>query len=333
MIANWHVKMWRAAGTEVAAVADVNAEVLDTFARRHAITSTYADYTDLLSSESGVDIVDVCTPPWLHARMTIDALESGRHVLCEKPIALNAAEADAMAAAAERAGRLLACRQGDTRLSREAQTVAAVVDSGILGDIYFLRLITRALYRPGIEYNPGASWFLDRSKAGGGVLYDWGVYDLELLFSVFGPLEVEKITARTFTGVDSPQLDTPFDVEEHAVAMLTLRDGTTVFWERAWATHLPPENRWDFYGTHAGFSFVPHSAVLLVDMDPRLTRYAPSQPAQLEVPPMAPAGPNVYQDFLMAVDGERAPACPGWEAADMLRIIERVYTAAEGVTA
>ena len=333
MIAHHHVARWRDAGAEVVAVADVNPRVLSAFAQKYDIPSAYTDLDDLLRRESSVDIVDICTPPWLHAPMTIAAAESGRHVLCEKPFALDAVEADAMVSAADAAGVVLACRQGDTRLAREARTVRGVVDSGVLGRIYFMRLITRSLYRPGIEYNPEARWFLDRSKAGGGVLYDWGVYDLELLFSVFGPLTIDRIVATTFSGVDHPDLGTPFDVEEHSTAMLTLRDGRAIYWERAWATHLPPENRWDFYGERAGFSFVPHSAVLRVDMDPRLTRYAPSQVVELDPPTLAPPGPNVYQDFLLAVDGEQLPACPGWEAADMLRIIQAVYDAAARVEA
>src|SRR5436305_10858047 len=116
-----------------------------------------------------------------------------------------------MAAAADDAGKVLACRQGDTRLGRPARTVREVVRSGVLGDVYFMRLVVRSLYRPGIEYNPGAAWFLDRSKAGGGTLYDWGVYDLDLLFGIFGPLDVAEVMALTFRGVDRPRLDTPYD--------------------------------------------------------------------------------------------------------------------------
>lgn len=325
MIAHRHVTGWRDAGAEVTAVADVNAAALQVFAQRHGIDATASDYRELLSE---ADIVDVCTPPWLHAPMTIAALEAGTHVLCEKPFALNAAQAEEMAATADSANKILACRQGDTRLSREARTVHEVVHSGVLGQIYFMRLISRGLYRPGIEYNPGAKWFLDRSKAGGGALYDWGVYDLELLYSIFGKLDVTSVTATTFTGVDSPEFDTPFDVEEHAAAMLTLRDGVKIFWERGWATHLPPESRWEFYGTAAGFSFVPHSDVMAVDMDPRITRYAPSKALELPVPVMAPAGRNVYKDFVEAVEGQHPPACSGWEAAHMLGVIERIYAAA-----
>lgn len=332
MIAHHHAEKWRAAGAEVVAIADIEPQALSAFSRTHEIVSTYTDYTEMLQREDGVEIVDVCTPPWLHAPMTLAALESGKHVLCEKPIAASAAEADAMAAAARAAGKVLACRQGDTRLAREARTVRELVRSGVLGDIYFLRLICRGLTRPGIEYNPGAKWFLDRGKAGGGALYDWGVYDLEILFSVFGTLTVDTITALTFTGVERPSEDTTFDVEEHAVATLTLKHGPMIFWERAWATHLPPANRWSFYGTRAAFSFAPHSAVLRIDMDPKLTRYSPGEAVSLAMPPLAPPGPDVFEDFLSAIEGKGAPACSGEEAAAMLHIIDDIYATARHIS-
>jgi predicted dehydrogenase len=333
MIAHHHAQKWREAGADVVAIADVEPRVLAAFAERHGIAAAYTDFAELLQREDSAEIVDVCTPPWLHAPMTIAALERGKHVLCEKPMALSAREAESMVAAAEATGKVLACRQGDTRLAREVRTVREVVRSGILGEIYFMRLTARSLFRPGIEYNPEARWFLDRARAGGGVLYDWGVYDLEILCTVFGLLNIETITAITFGSVDRPEGDFPFDVEEHVAATLTLKDGPMIFWERGWATHLPPENRWDFYGTKAGFTFAPHSAVLHTEMNPQLTRYGPGEAVSLETPPMAPPGPDVFQDFLLAVEGDRAPACSGREAAAMLRIIDDVYAAARRICA
>jgi predicted dehydrogenase len=332
MIAQHHVQKWRAAGAEVVAIADVEPRALAAFTERNGIAAAYTEYTELLGHEDGVEIVDVCTPPWLHAPITIAALERGKHVLCEKPMASSAVEADTMAEAAKAAGKVLACRQGDTRLAREARTVRELVRSGVLGEIYFLRLTCRGLTRPGIEYNPKARWFLDRSKAGGGALYDWGVYDLEILFSVFGTLNVDTITALTFTGVERPRKDIIFDVEEHAVATLTLKEGPTIFWERGWVSHLPPENRWRFYGTRAGFSFSPHSAVLHIDMDPQLTRYESGEALPLELPALAPPGPDVFEDFLLAVEGKRAVACSGEEAAAMLHIIDDIYAAARHIS-
>lgn len=233
-----------------------------------------------------------------------------------------------MAETARRAGVVLACRQGATRLTAEARTVRQIVRSGVLGEIYFLRLVGRALYRPGIEYNPAARWFLDRSRAGGGALFDLGVYDLELLFGVLGPFEVAAVMATAFTGVDQPELDVPYDVEEHAVAMLRTRHGATIYWERGWATHLPEEHRWDLYGRDAGLSFVAHNTVIRRPLDLQLTRYAPELAIDLPLPALAEPGPTVYQDFLQAVETGATPASPAGENAAMLEIIERVYASA-----
>lgn len=331
MVAPWHYDAWRRAGAEVVAVADVNEQVLTQFADSHGITYQRPDYHALLADFGDrFDIVDICAPPWLHAPMAVAALDAGKHVLCEKPFALSSAEAATMVAAAERAGKVLACRQGSTRLHHAARTVRELLAADTLGDVYFMRLIGRTLYRPGIEYNPGARWFLDRAKAGGGVLYDWGVYDLDLLFSLFGVLDVAEVMALTFRGVDDPGLQVPYDVEEHAVALLKLRHGPSIFWERAWATHLPGEVRWDLYGTRAGLSFLPHTDQAGdADMQLALTRYAPLTAEALQMPSMADAGPTVYEDFLLAVAGDRPPASPGTEQVAMLRIIEAVYASAE----
>jgi predicted dehydrogenase len=332
MVAPWHLEAWQQAGAIVVAAADVNERALHAFAESYNIAHRHTDFRVLLAEQGDAfDIVDICVPPWLHAPMALASLEAGKHVICEKPFALSSIEAAAMAGAADRAGKVLACRQGSTRLHHTARTVRDVVISGQLGEIYFMRLVGRTLYRPGIEYNPSARWFLDRTKAGGGVLYDWGVYDLDLLFSIFGPLDVAEVMALTFQGVDSPELEVPYNVEEHAVALLKLRHGPSIFWERAWATHLPSEVRWDLYGTKAGLSFLPHSDQMGPDvqMNLTLTRYAPETAELLPTPPMAAQGPSVYEDFLQAVAGKRQLASPGREQVAMLRIIEAVYASAE----
>ena len=88
MIARHHVEKWRAAGADVVAIADVEPRALDAFTQTHRIAGAYTDHMDLLRQEEGVEIVDICTPPWLHAPMAIAALEEGKHVLCEKPMAV-----------------------------------------------------------------------------------------------------------------------------------------------------------------------------------------------------------------------------------------------------
>ena len=326
MIAKAHVTQWRAIGNvEVAGVADINPEILEKFSTEHQIPNPVADYHDLLS-RNDLDAIDICTPPWLHEKMAIEAVEAGKHAMVEKPFTIGAAAGERVVRAAQQAGKVVACRVGARRLGVQCRTMRNLIEAGTLGRIYMMKLMTRALYRPGIEYNPSGRWFLDKRLAGGGALYDWGVYDLDLLFGMFGHLPIVEVEAMTFRGVDDPKLDTPFDVEEHAAAWLRLADGGTIFWERAWATHLPPENRWDFYGTNAGASFVPH--VDPEKMNLRLTRYAHRQPQDLPVIPLAEPGPNVYEDFVHACRTGSQPAVSAAEAVAMLRIIDAIYESA-----
>jgi UDP-N-acetyl-2-amino-2-deoxyglucuronate dehydrogenase len=91
MIAHRPVNRWKQVGAEVVAVADINREILQAFADKHGIAHRRTDYHAILEARGAgaVDIVDICTPPWLHASMAINALRAGKHVLCEKPFALS----------------------------------------------------------------------------------------------------------------------------------------------------------------------------------------------------------------------------------------------------
>lgn len=185
------------------------------------------------------DIVVVAVPPWLHAPMSVLALRAGFHVLCEKPIARTRAELDLILAAAAEAKRHV----GDCAIRFNAQPsmirAREILASGDLGAINLVRMVNRRpRMRPGIEYQPASRWFLDREKSGGGVLMDWAVYDIAMLFDVLRP-ESATIRAAWIGGIDGRDdpRDVPVEVESHAVAMLEfgLSDGQKVpfLYERA----------------------------------------------------------------------------------------------------
>lgn len=188
------------------------------------------------------DVVVVATPPTSHAELAKLAFASGRHVLSDKPLGFNMTDGEAMLAAARAVGRRLG--ESSNRFLGYASTerAKAIVDSGQLGEIYHATIChRRARMRSGIEYQPESRWFLDRSKSGGGVMMDWGVYDLTTFFHVLAPQKVEIIQAwmrQPPTGAD-PQ-DVVFDVETHvgATLRLTTANGTTLIvdYERASAS-------------------------------------------------------------------------------------------------
>lgn len=223
------------------------------------------------------DIVVIATPPALHARLTVQALHSGRHTLCEKPLAMNADEARTMLAAAQSTGRSLGCCSN--RLVSHPPTARArdILATGDLGEIYHASWIHRQWRgRTGIEYQPQTRWFLDRSKNGGGVLMDWGPYDFTAIHGVFDPVRLTTSgawMAKPETEVDP---DCVNDVEQAVGAALSyeLANGQrlNITFEHSACTHGEPRTGAEIVGTRGALRwnwnpFVPENARLVTSRD------------------------------------------------------------------
>src|SRR5204863_3385668 len=144
---------------------------------------------DLLDDE-GIDAIDICTPNFLHAPMATAALEAGKHVLCERPLARSADEARAMVKAARKADRVLMCSVAH-RFRADAQLLRRFVDKGDLGQIFYakagwLRLRTQW---------DSDEWRAQKRGPGGGVVRDLGFQMLDLCRWVLGGPKVEAVTA------------------------------------------------------------------------------------------------------------------------------------------
>lgn len=223
-------------------------EALTEFARQFPGARACADIQAMLGASSRADdIVIVATPPSTHARFADLALRSGRHVLCEKPLALNAAEGHEMLRAARGSGRLLGCCSTRFIGSSASRQVKRLVGSGALGRLYHASFVNRRQRnRAGIDDDPGLSWFRDPVQSGGGVLMDMAPYDFTALNDVLAPVAVRVHS----TWMANPQArsDSPgaaeCDLEQHAGASLeyVLAEGATmaVTYERAGCTHGPP---------------------------------------------------------------------------------------------
>ena len=133
----------------VVGIADVNAELLRTMAQEYHIPNTYTSYRDLLKSQP--DLVSIALPNYLHAPATIDALKAGVHVLCEKPMAMNAAEALRMVNAAHRNKRVLMIALNN-RFRTEAQVLKKLIEEDVLGEILRKNRVDAATRHPGRRY-------------------------------------------------------------------------------------------------------------------------------------------------------------------------------------
>ncbi|WP_309085492.1 Gfo/Idh/MocA family oxidoreductase [Chelativorans sp.] len=204
-------------------VADPSEAALQGFLDKFPEAAAFPDADKMLSIPAHEDdVVVVATPPVTHAPLAKRAFASGRHVLADKPLGFSLADGQEMLTAARSAGKRLGCASNRFLGYASTERARQIVQSGALGEIYHATVChRRARMRSGIEYQPETRWFLDKSRSGGGVMMDWGVYDLTTFFHVLEPIKVEILQAwmrRPPTGADPT--DVVFDVETHVGATL-----------------------------------------------------------------------------------------------------------------
>jgi predicted dehydrogenase len=231
-----HIEGYRASGgAEVVAVADPDAGRLAQGGDAYSIAARFPSGEALIDAKL-CDIISVCTPNKFHAELAVRALESGAHVLCEKPLAMNAAEGRTMVAAARAAGQRLMVNFS-YRFTPQAQALKARVDAGDLGDAYYAR--TSWLRRRGL---PGfGGWFGDKRLAGGGPLIDLGVHRLDLALWLMGYPEPDWVMGATYDPIAADlakRLGKTFTVEDLASGFVRFKNGATLSIEAAWAANI-----------------------------------------------------------------------------------------------
>ncbi|MDX1932718.1 MAG: Gfo/Idh/MocA family oxidoreductase [Capsulimonadales bacterium] len=206
--------------TVVAAVADPHLEKADAIARPLGAVS-YASADALLATE--VDAVIVAVPTHLHRTLSEQALAAGKHVLCEKPLALTTEDCDALIEAAERANRTLAVGQV-LRFFPEYEHARRRMESGAIGHPAAIRLRRAGRY-------PETPWFADESQSGG-LLLDLLIHEFDFLRWCFGP--VTRVFARTLSERRLPRLDYALVTVRHANGVLAHVEGV---WGEPGGTH------------------------------------------------------------------------------------------------
>ena len=221
-----------------------------------ADAKVYEDYKELLKDET-IDVVHVCTPNREHSFITIDALEAGKHVMCEKPMAKTYAEGVAMLEAAKRTGKKLTIGyQG--RQQAAAQYIKRCADNGEFGDIYYgnaLAIRRRAVPTWGV--------FLNEEEQGGGPLIDIGTHALDLTLwcmNNYKPKMVvgtkyRKLADQTETGNAWGDWDPEkYTVEDSAFGFVVMENGATIILQSSWALNIldPKECSFRICGTKAG---------------------------------------------------------------------------------
>jgi len=243
----------------VVAVQDLNPERLRKLCSERGIPKAYATAGELLA-DPGIDAVYVAVPNKFHVPLAIQALEAGKHVILEKPFAMNHAEALRAAEAARSAGRVLTLGMNQ-RFLPMPQKIRSLVQGGKLGEIYHAKAWW--FRRSGIPKL--GTWFGSKELAGGGCLYDIGVHLLDLCLYLVGDFSPVSVTGATYSKFgnrglgeggwgQSERSDIKFDVEDFASGFLRFASGLTISLDVSWACHTGENDGWDvqLYGTEAG---------------------------------------------------------------------------------
>ena len=331
MIAEQHIRaIAKTANLEVIWLAAATQASVEKIGCQYNIPNRTTNYHNILNDKQ-VDAVIITTPPNLHREMFEASIKAGKHVLLEKPAAMTLNEIDAMIELSKQHPELLVCdcSARHSRLIPKFKKVKEIINSGELGEIYHIHHNAVNRYnRPGIEYHPKAKWFINKAIAGGGPMFDWGVYDLSFHLGILGDEpEVKSIKHVSLkSGLDNVDVgDNIYDVEDMFVAMLELSNGISYYWERAGHANMSAPNETRIYGTKGGIKL----AFCSWD-SPTITIYGQNNVEEtIELDYSAQDdGLALIQHFADVLDGKTKPAMPLELARKHLDIIYRCYDAA-----
>ena len=237
---------------EVVAIADRRQDRRDRIEKEYGdrIGKIYHEGIDMIRNEK-LDILSVAVPNNQHKELTIAGLEAGANVLCEKPMAMNEAEAQEMLDTAKRCNRKLGI-DFSYRFSPQSRAMKQVVESGALGEIYYVR--SEWLRRTGIpglaasDFNTSSkagggmgSWFFDKQQSGGGPLIDLGVHRLDLALWLMGYPEPAYVMGSTYAKFGpewAKSRGLEYTVEDLACAMIKFKNGATLELDASWASNI-----------------------------------------------------------------------------------------------
>ena len=291
--------------SELAAVSRGNPDLLDEFANTFNVRHRFARWQELAQSEH-IDAVYVATPPNLHAEQTIAAAESGKHVLCEKPMAMNVAECDRMIAAAEANGVKLGVayyRQFYPVVKRMKE----VIDSGEIGKPTILQVDAFEWVDP--DPSDTRSWRLRPEIAGGGPMFEFGCHRIQLLLHLFGPTRV--VSAITTNALFDREVD------DTATASFEFADGIVATLSVSHAV-MEPRDTFKIWGSEGSMSTEVLNEGTLTIKTRSNCRTETHKPA-----------PNIHQplveDFVRAIIDHRQPLITGEIGKAVAQVEEEIY--------
>ena len=243
---------------EVAAICDIDEARLNLIGDKYRIARRFTHIGKLLR-EKDIAAVDVCLHNNLHAPVSIAALEAGKDVYCEKPMAGTYADALAMDEARRRTGRRLHIQLA-LLYNDETKAAKRIIEAGRLGNLYHMR--SYGFRRRGRPYVDGYATkeFVNMTTAGGGALFDMGVYHISQLLYLAGVPGLERVTGRIYAEIamdEKRRAVSGFNVEELGCGFATYAGGLTMDILESWAIHARPFPSSILCGSEGGLSLSP----------------------------------------------------------------------------
>jgi len=290
---------------EFIAVSRERADLARSFAEEFGAQKAYQSWTDLISDDA-IGAVYIATPVHLHATQAIAAIEAGKHVLCEKPMAMSVAECDQMIAAAHQNQVRLGVayyRHFYPVVGRTKQLIA----SGEIGRPVIAQINAFEFFDPAPDH--ARAWLLRKDRSGGGPMFDFGCHRIEVLMNLFGP--VAEVTAQTANVVFERE------VEDTATALFRFESGACA---TLCVTHAArtAQDTLDIFGTRGSIhiSNLNQGAMRILSGDEERREDHPPPP-NLHEP--------LIRDFVNAVIDDREPSVNGETGRMVAMITEKIY--------
>jgi predicted dehydrogenase len=321
-----HVEGYRKDGrAEVVALCDVDRQRLEERGRKYGVSALFSDAREMFRKVE-LDGVSIATPNKFHAPLSIAALRRGLHVLCEKPMAMNAREAERMLAEAGKARRNLMINFS-YRFSDMSRALKHQVDSGVIGEIYFGRTVWHR--RRGI---PGfGGWFTSKELAGGGPLIDLGVHRIDLALWLMGypdPVAVSGAAHNVIARELARKARKTFTVEDLACGIVKFANGATLIVEASWAANIAePEHMVTMLcGTKGGL--VQRNVGGGYDFTAEVYTDEGGYLFTKKLDEAMVHSPSAWSEFVSSILEKRPPMATGEEGLKVMKILDGIYQSA-----
>jgi predicted dehydrogenase len=314
-------------GAEISAICDISEARLTEIGNKHNVNDRFKDYRDLL--KTGVEAVSICVGNVLHREVAVAALKAGKHILLEKPMAMNAVQAADIVKAGKKSGKVV--QVGMVRRQFKAvKVVRDYIKKGLFGDIYHIRaMLIRRRGIPGL-----GGWFTTKAASGGGPLIDIGVHWFDAAMYISGLWKPTHVSAMNYAKFGKnmhnyryvgmwagpPKYEGVCDVEDYSAGFVRFGRKASMVFEIAWAANMEETSFIEILGDKGG--------ARIFDGKP-LTICTENNGMIANVSPMFDNTDNAFRSqadiFIRACRGKCPPAATGEEGLTVMKLIDAVY--------